>query len=61
MARLYTWISNVIESTVLTYIDVSATVNGVDDSFAFYLLSIANASSFLGRLSAGLLADRIGE
>ncbi|KAH8117270.1 MFS general substrate transporter [Phellopilus nigrolimitatus] len=46
--------------TVLTYIDVSAAVNGVDDNFAFYLVSIANATSIFGRLSSGFLADRIG-
>ena len=44
----------------MTYIEISATAHGVDDNFAFYLLSIANASSFFGRLSAGFLADRIG-
>ncbi|EJD05764.1 MFS general substrate transporter [Fomitiporia mediterranea MF3/22] len=46
--------------TVLTYIDVSAASNGVDDSFAFYLVAIANASSMAGRLMAGYLADKIG-
>ncbi|KAI5124365.1 hypothetical protein M0805_008969 [Coniferiporia weirii] len=46
--------------TVLTYIDVSAAVNGVDGEFAFYLVSIANATSMLGRLGAGFLADKIG-
>ena len=46
---------------VLTYIDVSAASNGVDDNFAFYLVSIANASSMLGRVGAGYLTDKIGE
>ncbi|KLO10562.1 MFS general substrate transporter [Schizopora paradoxa] len=46
--------------TVLTYINISAVSNGVDENFAFYLVSIANASSFFGRLGGGLLADRIG-
>ena len=45
---------------VLTYINISAVSNGVDDAFAFYLVSIANASSLCGRLGGGLLADRIG-
>ncbi|KAF9020821.1 MFS general substrate transporter [Hymenopellis radicata] len=46
--------------TVLTYIDVLATAHGVDANFSFYLVSIANASSGLGRYCAGILADRIG-
>ncbi|THH11858.1 hypothetical protein EW145_g378 [Phellinidium pouzarii] len=46
--------------TVLTYIDVSAAVNGVDHNFAFYLLSIANVTSMAGRLGSGILADKIG-
>ncbi|KAF8871052.1 MFS general substrate transporter [Mucidula mucida] len=46
--------------TVLTYIDVSVTAHGVDENFSFYLVSIANASSGLGRYCAGILADRIG-
>ncbi|KAF8900548.1 MFS general substrate transporter [Mucidula mucida] len=46
--------------TVLTYIDVSATAHGIDENFSFYLVSIANASSGLGRYCAGMLADRVG-
>ncbi|KAL5490237.1 hypothetical protein ACEPAI_5070 [Sanghuangporus weigelae] len=46
--------------TVLTYIDVSATASGVDNSLAFYLVAIANAASMLGRLAAGYFADKIG-
>lgn len=46
--------------TVLTYIDVSASSIGIDDDFSFYLVSIANAGSFVGRLSGGLLSDRYG-
>ncbi|KAI0371653.1 MFS general substrate transporter [Pilatotrama ljubarskyi] len=46
--------------TVLTYIDVSAASKGIDPNFSFYLLAIANACSAVGRLSGGLLADRIG-
>ncbi|KAI5116454.1 hypothetical protein M0805_006175 [Coniferiporia weirii] len=46
--------------TVLTYIVISASESGLDGNFAFYLLSIANASSTLGRVISGLLTDRIG-
>ncbi|KAF7966769.1 hypothetical protein HWV62_37063 [Athelia sp. TMB] len=46
--------------TVLTYIDVSATFAGIDPDFSFYLISIANASSGFGRITAGVLADRFG-
>ncbi|KAI5985639.1 MFS general substrate transporter [Pisolithus albus] len=46
--------------TALTYLPVSATAVGVSSNFSFYLVAIANAASGFGRLSAGLLADRIG-
>lgn len=36
-------------------------MNGVDEDFAFYLVSIANAASMLGRLAAGYLADKVGK
>ncbi|KAF8182231.1 MFS general substrate transporter [Mycena galopus ATCC 62051] len=45
---------------LLTYIDVSATNAGIAPSFDVYLLAIANASSGVGRIMTGLLADRIG-
>lgn len=45
---------------MLTYIDVSAAFVGVDPSLSFYFVSIANAASAIGRVSAGLLADRFG-
>ena len=45
---------------VLTYIDVSAAFVGIDENFSFYLVSIANAGSFVGRLAGGILADRYG-
>ena len=45
---------------MLTYIDVSAAFVGIDENFSFYLVSIANAGSFVGRLAGGLLADRYG-
>ncbi|KAI0797521.1 MFS general substrate transporter [Abortiporus biennis] len=46
--------------TVLTYIDISASAAGVSDDFSFYLVSIANASSGLGRIAGGFLADSSG-
>ncbi|KAF7296027.1 MFS domain-containing protein [Mycena kentingensis (nom. inval.)] len=46
--------------TVLTYIDVSATSVGISPDFSFYLVSIANSASLLGRISAGLCTDRLG-
>lgn len=46
--------------TLLTYIDLSATSIGVSPNFSFYLVSITNAGSGLGRISSGLLADRFG-
>ena len=49
---------NVFE--VLTYIDLSATRAGISPEFAFYLTSITNAGSGLGRISSGVLADKLG-
>jgi len=46
--------------TVLTFIDTSGPSQGVPRQFSSYLVSIANAGSAVGRLSAGVLADRIG-
>ncbi|KDQ06837.1 hypothetical protein BOTBODRAFT_192820 [Botryobasidium botryosum FD-172 SS1] len=46
--------------TVLTYIDVAGVSAGLDPNFTFYLVSIANAGSAVGRLSGGLMGDRIG-
>lgn len=45
---------------VLTYIDVSAVHAGLSPDFTFYLVSIANAASGFGRLTGGVLADRMG-
>ncbi len=44
--------------TVLTYISVSATSYGVSPDIAFYLVSIVNATSGIGRIVAGICADR---
>ncbi|KAF5364629.1 hypothetical protein D9758_005540 [Tetrapyrgos nigripes] len=46
--------------TVLTYIDISATRAGISPDFSFYLISICNASSLFGRISAGILTDKLG-
>lgn len=46
--------------TVLTYINTSAVLVGVSPDFAFYLVSIANASSGPGRIATGIMADKFG-
>ncbi|KAG1734341.1 MFS general substrate transporter [Suillus lakei] len=46
--------------TELTYISVSAEAVGVSKNFAFYIIAIANAASTFGRVSSGLMADKIG-
>ncbi|KAK0206054.1 major facilitator superfamily domain-containing protein [Desarmillaria ectypa] len=46
--------------TVLTYISVSAIAYGVSPDVSFYLVSIANASSGVGRIVAGICVDRYG-
>ncbi|KAI0628578.1 MFS general substrate transporter [Trametes polyzona] len=46
--------------TCLTYLSVSGIVVGIDPDLAFYLLSIANACSWIGRLGGGLAADCYG-
>ena len=45
---------------MLTYIDLSATRIGISPKFSFYLISIANAGSGIGRISSGILADKFG-
>jgi MCP family monocarboxylic acid transporter-like MFS transporter 10 len=47
-------------SEVLAYIDLSATRVGISPRFSFYLVSIANAGSGLGRIFSGILADKFG-
>ena len=47
-------------SKALTYIDLSATTAGISPEFSFYLLSIANAGSGVGRIVSGILADKFG-
>lgn len=46
--------------TVLIFIDSSALSDGVNPDFAFYLLSIGNGGSFLGRLMSAVVVDKIG-
>ncbi|KAF9070894.1 major facilitator superfamily domain-containing protein [Rhodocollybia butyracea] len=46
--------------TVLTYIEISANSVGIDDNFSFYLVSITNAASGFGRITAGITADKFG-
>ncbi|KAJ3767200.1 major facilitator superfamily domain-containing protein [Lentinula raphanica] len=46
--------------TVLTYIDISAVTNGVSPDYSFYLVSITNASSTVGRIVTGLVVDKSG-
>lgn len=47
--------------TVLTYIDVASEgLPGVPATLSFYLLSITNASSFVGRYASGAICDRVG-
>ncbi|KAG6828900.1 hypothetical protein H0H92_006351, partial [Tricholoma furcatifolium] len=46
--------------TVLTFIDISADAVGVSSDFSFYLVSIANAASGVGRLATGAIVDKTG-
>jgi MFS transporter, MCT family, solute carrier family 16 (monocarboxylic acid transporters), member 10 len=45
---------------VLTYLAVSAIKKGISTDMAFYLVSVTNAASILGRVAAGILGDRHG-
>jgi len=54
------WVSFLGMYTVLTYIDLAAVQNGLSTNFAFYLVSIANGGSVVGRLGAGTLGDKFG-
>jgi MFS transporter, MCT family, solute carrier family 16 (monocarboxylic acid transporters), member 10 len=45
---------------VLTYLAVSAIKKGISPDMAFYLVSVTNAASILGRVAAGTLGDRHG-
>lgn len=43
---------------MLTYIGTAAQSYGISASESYTLVSIVNAASFVGRLSAGYLADK---
>lgn len=51
---------DLLVSSELTYISVSAVAIGVSKDFSFYMIAIANAASTFGRVISGLLADKIG-
>ena len=44
----------------LIYLELSGQAAGLSPNFTFCLISIANCSSLIGRLSSGVLADRYG-
>ncbi|KAI0299682.1 MFS general substrate transporter [Multifurca ochricompacta] len=46
--------------TVSTFINASARSQGIEGELTFYLVSIANAGSVVGRVSVGVVADRFG-
>jgi len=46
--------------TVLTFIDASGPSQDIPLHLSSYLVAIANAGSAIGRLSSGILADRVG-
>lgn len=45
---------------VLTYIDIGARSVGISADFSFYLVTIANASSLIGRMMTGFGMDAFG-
>jgi hypothetical protein len=46
--------------TALTYMSVDAIAIGVSKDFSFYIIAITNAASTFGRVSAGLIGDKVG-
>lgn len=46
--------------TALTYMSVDAIAIGVSKNFSFYIIAITNAASTFGRVSAGLMGDKVG-
>lgn len=46
--------------TPIFYLPTYALVYGVNTELAFYLAAILNAASFFGRITAGILADKLG-
>lgn len=61
MLQMNRFVLMMFNGLVLTYIDISAASIGIDDNFSFYLVSIANGASACGRLTSGLLCDRVGK
>ncbi|OJA10304.1 hypothetical protein AZE42_05556 [Rhizopogon vesiculosus] len=47
-------------TVLLTYISVSAVEIGISGDFVFYIISISNAGSAVGRLLTGIIGDKIG-
>lgn len=45
---------------MLTFLSVSSLLLGFSESLAFYVVSIANATSAVGRLAGGILAVKYG-
>lgn len=45
---------------MLTYIDGSAQLAGMQSDFSFYLVAVANAGSSVGRIGGGITADKTG-
>jgi MFS transporter, MCT family, solute carrier family 16 (monocarboxylic acid transporters), member 10 len=45
---------------VLTFVAVAATEAGINPGKAFFLVSILNGASILGRFVSGFLGDRFG-
>lgn len=52
---------NLIDGTVLTFIDISAISVGISPEFSFFLVAIVNAGSGAGRLFTAFLLDRFGK
>lgn len=46
--------------TAFTFLTQYAEAYGIDGNLAFYLISIINAASIVGRILPGILADRFG-
>ena len=45
---------------VLTFVAVAATEAGIDPSKAFFLVSILNGASIVGRFASGFIGDKFG-
>lgn len=45
---------------MLTFVAVAATEAGIDPSKAFFLVSMLNGASIVGRFTSGFIGDRFG-